>query len=138
MFHQVRVNSQDADSLRVLWKDNIHSNEDPKTLQMVVHIFGVKDSPSCANFAIKCTARESHQHFCALTYESALRAFYADDLLKSVKTEETACKMAKELIDMMHCGRSKLTKFIMDALPNTELSPNVEFGIRQGKLREKT
>ena len=45
MFHQVRVNQDDADSLRFLWKDDITSDEPPDTYQMLVHIFGSKDSP---------------------------------------------------------------------------------------------
>ena len=59
MFHQVRVNQNDADSLRFLWKEDIMSDDPPSTYQMLVHIFGSKDSPTCANYALKRTARDN-------------------------------------------------------------------------------
>ena len=40
MYHQVRVNSDDADVLRFLWLQNVNSDENPDTYQMLGHIFG--------------------------------------------------------------------------------------------------
>ena len=142
MFHQVKVNRVDADSLRFLWKDDINSEDPPKTLQMLVHSFGAKDSPSCANYAIECTARNNHHNFNALTYESALKSFYADDLLKSVKTEEMAKTIAKELIELIQCGGFRLTKFVsnrkgvLESLPKSEII-NIEFGM-DNETHERT
>ena len=101
MFHQVRVNQNDADSLRFLWKEDIMSDDPPSTYQMLVHIFGSKDSPTCANYALKRTARDNAEHFDPATYESVVNAFYVDDLLKSLNSTEAAISLAKQLTDML-------------------------------------
>ena len=132
MFHQVRVPEKDRDSLRFLWTDDIHSDADPYVMQMLVHIFGAKDSPCCANYAVKRTARDYQHLFDPLTFETALRAFYVDDLLKSTHTVATAILLAKELIAMLECGGFYLTKFmsnsreILDALPASRVSPKLK------------
>ena len=132
MFHQVKVNTSDADSLRFPWKENIYSDDPPITLRMMVHIFGTKDC--CANYAIKGTARDNYKDFVAATYESAVKSFYADDLLKSVKTKE------KQLIEMMRRGGFKLTKFlsnqkeVLDFLPSTDVSGSMELGLDTDKI----
>ena len=89
MFHQVRVSAEDADSLRFLWTDDIHSNI-IYTMQMLVHIFGATSSPTCANYALKRTARDNMNNFDPLTIETVLKSFYMDDLLKSVDSLEVA------------------------------------------------
>ena len=64
----------------------MNSDAEPFNMQMNVHIFGAKDSPTCAIFALKQTARDNPHKFETLTLETALRAFYVDDLLKSVNS----------------------------------------------------
>ena len=49
MFHRVKVPEDDRDSLRFLWTDDVFSDDDPYVMQMTVHIFGAKDSPTCTN-----------------------------------------------------------------------------------------
>ena len=57
LFLQVSVIAEDRPSLRFLWR------EDPATdvvvYQYVRHIFGSKDSPTCANYALQQTARDN-------------------------------------------------------------------------------
>ena len=57
MFLQVGVLPSDQPSLRFLWR------EDPTTnvvvYQYTRHIFGAKDSPTCANYALQRTARDN-------------------------------------------------------------------------------
>ena len=113
MFHQVRVKSSDRDSLWFLWADSPF--EDPTkidTYQMLVHIFGATDSPCCANFAMKCVARDNKERCSRVASESILKSFYADDLLKPVITTEEAVNLAKEISDVMWHGGFRLTKFI--------------------------
>ena len=69
MFHQVRVCPEDADSLRFIWFDDIHSDE-IYIMQMSVHIFGATSSPTCANYALQKTARDNLQDFDPLTAET--------------------------------------------------------------------
>ena len=134
MFHQVRVPEEDRDSLRFLWSDDVTSDVEPYVMQMTVHIFGAKDSPTCANFALKQTARDNQQRFSALAFETALRSFYVDDLLKSVNSIDEAIVLANELSEMLR-GGFRLTKFVsnskevIDALPASEVSPSMIFDI---------
>jgi hypothetical protein len=133
MFLQIRVPATDADALRFLWKTDFHSDNCPITLQMLVHVFGAKDSPAAANFALKSAARDHSEDFDALTYETAIRSFYMDDLQKSVKTDEEAIRLALQLISLFNRAGFRLTKFVsnsetvMAALPSSERSI-VEFG----------
>ena len=57
MFLQVGVSDCDQPSLRFLWR------EDPRTnvvvYQYTRHIFGAKDSSTCANYALQRTARDN-------------------------------------------------------------------------------
>ena len=139
MFHQVRVNMADADSLRFLWKDNIHKEGPPDVYQMLVHVFGAKDSPTCANYAIKRIARDNVSSFDGLTIETALKSFYVDDLLKSVPTVECAISLSKDLIALLKRGGMRLTKFqsncreVLEALPESERAPSATVDIDLGE-----
>ena len=55
---------------------------------MLVHIFGGKDPPSCANYAVKRTVSNHGSKLDAAVAECVKRSFYVDDLLKSIETEE--------------------------------------------------
>ena len=97
MYHQVRVNPDDADALRFLWLD-VNSDEKPHTYQILVHIFGGIDSPSCAKYAVRRTASDHCSKFDGAADECVNRSFYMDDLLKSIETEEEAKSVIKHLI----------------------------------------
>ena len=94
MFHQVLVNRDDTDSLRFLWKDDMFSEAEPYSMQMLVHIFGARDSSTCAIYALKRTARDNYESFSSMAYETLLKAFYMDDLLKAVKDSKTAIALS--------------------------------------------
>ena len=51
MFNQVRLTNEDREAVRFLWNESPEEQE-PSHYQMLVHIFGAKDSPTCANFAM--------------------------------------------------------------------------------------
>ena len=74
-FHQVRVPPDDADSLRFYWTDDLDSNDPPFVMQMLVHIFGAKDSSTCSIHALLQTARDNHMDFDAQTFETVIRSF---------------------------------------------------------------
>ena len=59
---------------------------------MVVHIFGEKDSPCCANYALKKTGRDNFDEYDASTIESVLKSFYMDDFLISEVQAITLCQ----------------------------------------------
>ena len=130
MFNQVKVNNEDKDSLRFLWKDKIDSNEPPDTYQMVVHTMGATCSPTCANYALKRCARDQQEGFDPNTIETILRSFYVDDILKSINNVETGKNLIKELIEITKLGGNRLTKFVSNSkdllknVPEDLLSPS--------------
>ena len=93
------------------WIDDPHSKDPPTTLQMLVHVFGAKDSATCAIYAVRRPTRDNYREFDALTYETLLNAFYVDDLLKAVGDADTAIKLIQELIKICRQGGFRLTKF---------------------------
>ena len=132
-FHHVGVTKSDADSLRFLWSDDIHSDDPPYVMQMLVHIFGAKDSVTCAIHALQQTARDHHQDFDPLTFWTILYSFYVDDLLKSYSSEALAITMIQELIACTRRGGFHLTKWmsnskrVLESLPPSEISPKLTF-----------
>ena len=62
MFNQVKLNEYDREAVRFLWKD-CPSDKEPSHYQMLVHIFGAKDSPTCANFALKQCAENVKEDY---------------------------------------------------------------------------
>ena len=114
MFLQVGVLPSDQPSLHFLWR------EDPttkvKVYQYTRHIFGAKDSPTCANYALQRTTRDN-----AKLYPEAAKAvledFYMDDYLDSVESSEKAINRSKELVHLLHLGGFKLTNFVSN-VPN--------------------
>ena len=106
---------------------------------MLVHIFGAKDSPACANYALKRIARDNGRDYDKATYETVMKNFYVDDLLKSVSTVECAISLSKDLIALLKRGGMRLTKFqsncreVLEALPESERAPSATFDIDLGE-----
>ena len=128
MFLQVGVIPQDRPSLRFLWR------EDPATdvavYQYVRHIFGSKDSPTCANYALQQTARDNRKKFPEAA-KSVENNFYMDDYLESSATINEATKKAQDLVKMLSTGGFTLTKFVSN-VPNlsSRLDPKIKLGTK--------
>ena len=111
MFYQVKVPPQDSDSLRFLWKDNIKSNDAPDVYKMDVHIFGAKDSPCCANYALRRVASDVVSSSEILKH-AILNNFYVDDLLISLDDVECACNLVSELNECLLSRGFKIKKWM--------------------------
>ena len=61
IFLQVGVIPEDRPSLRFLWREDPAA--DVAVYQNVRHIFGSKDSPTCANYALQQTTRDNQTQF---------------------------------------------------------------------------
>ena len=90
MFLQVGVREEDQPSLRFLWR------EDP-TSSVVVHqytrhIFGARDSPTCANFALQKTALDNQAEYPEAA-SAVVQKFYMDDYLDSFQNRDDALKL---------------------------------------------
>ena len=113
MFLQVGVPDCDQPSLHFLWREPTTKNV---AYQYTRHIFGAKDPPTCANYALQRTARENDCQYPEAT-KAVLENFYMDDYLDSVESPERVLKISKELVHLLHLGGFKLTKFVSN-VPN--------------------
>ena len=110
MYHQVKVLKEDTDSLRFLWREKFNASIDEYI--MCVHIFGKVDSPCCANWALKMTARDNKPKFSLRAIETVLELFYMDDYLDSFPGLEEAIKVIVEVIQLLKIGGFNFTKFV--------------------------
>ena len=82
-------------------------------------IFGTCDSPTCANFALQQTARDSYANFQAAS-SAVLDNFYLDDFLGSVVDPNEALNLSKELVSLLSLGGFKVTKFVSNVPDSAE------------------
>ena len=129
MFHQVNVPEMDSDALRFPWKEDINEPGPPEVYKMLVHIFGAKDSPCCANYAVKRTARDNADSFSSQAVEAVLTDFYVDDLVKSVETVDEAVSLAKELPELLSKGGFHLHKWLSNSVEVLESVTEGECGV---------
>ena len=99
MYHQVKVLKEDTDSLRFLWREKFNASIDEHI--MCAHIFGKVESPCCANWALKITARDNKPKFSLRAIETVLELFYMDDYLDSFPGLEEAIKVIVEVIQLL-------------------------------------
>ena len=136
MFLQVGVIPKDQPSIRFfLWR------KDPSTevsvFRYVRHIFGSKDSPTCANYALKRTATDNADMF-PEGAQSVHKNFYMDDYLESSPTAKEAANKAKDLVKMLSKGGFKLTKFISNYPKSlNQIEPDSENQSNDGKQLPK-
>ena len=109
MFLQVGVLPCDQSSLRFLWRDETTSNV--VVHQYTRHIFGAKDLPTCANYALQRTAGDNAKEYPEAA-KAVLENFYIDDYLDSVEFHERALIRLKKLVHLLHLVGFKLNKFV--------------------------
>jgi hypothetical protein len=138
MFHQIKVPEKDRDSLRFLWLPS-DLDDAPETYHMNVHIFGAKDSPSIANFALRKTAKDNSDDFSQSAVDAIEKDFYVDDLLKSLPNEQAAIGLSSKITELLQRGGFCLTKFmssskkVLAAVPASERA-NPSFNLNMDKL----
>ena len=90
--------------------------------QYTRHIFGAKDSPTCANYALRRTDVENQDRYSEAAH-AVLNNFYMGDYFGSVKNPETALTLTRSLVELLKLGGFNLTKFISN-VPNLSLKLN--------------
>ena len=80
------------------------------------HIFGAKDSPTCANSALQRMARGNIVQYTEAN-KDVLENFYMDDYLGSVESPEKALNRSREFMHFLHLGGLKIIKFVSN-VPN--------------------
>ena len=82
---------------------------------MTAHLFGGVWSPSCANFALKQTAKDNIKESDTETVKTVDQNFYVDDCLKSVATIDEAIRLIDQLRGMLSRGGFNLKKWISNS-----------------------
>ena len=114
MFHEVRVQKEDQDTLRFLWWSDNYT-EPPDVYVMEVHIFGATSSPCVANSVLRRTACDNAKGFSPKVPAIVERNFYVDDALPSFSDEDSAIKAASNLVEILGRGGFRLTKFMSNS-----------------------
>ena len=109
MFLQVGVLPSDQPALRFLWRED--PSKTVEVYQYTRHIFGAKDSPTCANYALQRTARDHEKEYPDAA-KTVHEKFYMDDYLDSMESPDEALKRSRDLVKLLSKGGFKLTKFI--------------------------
>ncbi|XP_068674630.1 uncharacterized protein [Montipora foliosa] len=78
---------------------------------MLVHMFGAKLSPCCANKVLNLTAQDDEETYSPEVITAVRTNFYVDNVFKSVPTPEQAIHLASDLTKLMKEGGFRLTKF---------------------------
>ncbi|XP_077973230.1 uncharacterized protein LOC144428206 [Styela clava] len=144
MFHRIRVNPPDCDSMRFLWWPNDDLSRDPVELKMLSHIFGCKSSPSVATFALRKVADDNLSNADSVTIETVNRNFFVDDCLKSLPTADQTVSLISQLRKLLDTCGFHLAKFIsndqavLDSIPDEDKAPSMEDFDIQGDSSNKT
>ena len=132
IFHQVRVEPDDAESLRFLWWPKSDFSLPSVDFQMLVHIFGATSSPSVCSFALKRAALDNETGASEQTVSSVSKSFYVDDFLGSFLSMEEATSVLKQLrLPLSNCG-FRMTKFVsnfkcvLEDIPQEDKRLNLE------------
>ena len=109
MFLQVGVREEDQPSLRFLWREDPTSNM--VIHQYTRHIFGARDSPTCANFALQKTVSDNQAEYPEAA-SAVVQKIYMDDYLDSFQNRDDALKLGRDIVSLLKLGGFHLTKFV--------------------------
>ncbi|XP_045161949.2 uncharacterized protein LOC123526762 [Mercenaria mercenaria] len=132
MFYQVRVPECDASLLRFLWWEDGDINKHIVEYQMMVHLFGARSSPSCANYALKRTVQDRSDDIDEEIADTVMKNFYVDDCLKSVDTVDHAKSVVKGLQKALSQGGFHISKWlsnsreVMQAVPASDRAKEIQ------------
>ena len=107
-FMQVGVRKEDRKFLRFLWNDDF--NKPPKEFEYQRHIFGARDSPACAIYALQQAARDNAENYPDVL-ETVTTDFYMDDFVKSVGSTEEALQLHQRLRHVLGSHSFNLIKW---------------------------
>ena len=108
MYLQVRASHSDRNALRLLY----YRDDKLIELRSTCHTFGAVWSSSAAAYALRRTAYDNE---CSeLVRDVILKAFYVDDMLKSVKNHDEAKEVIWGTKSTLQKGGFNLTKFTVN------------------------
>ena len=84
---------------------------------------------TCCCYALQRTLGDHSHLMSALAYETILKSFYANDLLRSVATVEGGIELVRGLMEVLKRTGFRITKFVsnskevLDSIPAEDISP---------------
>ena len=120
MFLQVKLEPEDRDVLRYLWRD-LQFNETPKVYRMQRLTFGVNSSPFLAISTVHAHAKQYSELF-PNAVQKILQNTYVDDVLTGGDTVDSTVKLQQDMSKIMMKAAFNLTKWasnsqlVMDAI----------------------
>ena len=95
---------------------------------MQVHIFGAASSPCIANSTLRRVADENAEEYSSSVITAVKKKFQVDDALPSENDEQSAIRLAHDMVELLAQGGFNLTKFmsnskkLLSAVPNDKRS----------------
>ena len=109
MFLQVQIPEQDRSCLRFLWRPR--TNELVQIYEYQRQVFGAKNFPTCANFALKRVGLDNEKEY-PIAAKAIQNNFYMDDFIKSLETPEEAIVVFNQLQPLLSRHGFELKKWI--------------------------
>lgn len=109
MFHQVRIRAEDRSAQRFMWQ--FSTDEQPRTYEMQVMVFGAACSPTLAQYAKNVNAARFADEFPEAA-KAIVEQHYVDDYLDSHETAERALQVAQEVKHIHQRGGFCITKLV--------------------------
>ena len=128
MLIQVRVAPVDQSALRFLWWNDSDPTRPPKDHLMIVHCFGLTNSPSVAGFALRRTAEENRASVWEDVVEVVRKNIYVNDVLTSAPNIDSAVKLVHDVEALLKGGGFELAKLssnlpeVLEGLPAERLA----------------
>ena len=110
LYHQVFPPGKDA--LRFFWWPEGNLSGNPDTHRMTVHLFGAKNSLSCASCCLRETARKFGKHYDGKITELVYKNVYVNDCLVSVDSTGHVIKVVENLRQLFSKEGFKLGKWL--------------------------
>lgn len=129
MFLQVHLREEDLLFHRFLWRE--HQNQAASEIQLRVHPFGSRSSPTVALYTAQAAAKRAEATM-PRAAEAILRSTIVDDTLDSVATEEEAVQLLKDIRHIYSTCGMEVAKFVssservLDAFPQEDRHVEVQ------------
>lgn len=139
MFMQVKLRTEDRDSLRYLWRRDRRDDQPPDEYRMTSLIFGASSSPSTAIYVKDLNAKK-HENSHPEAAAAIIQKHYVDDYLDSFKSLEDAIRITSDVRDIHRQACFELKRWksnstrLLEAIGEAENTEEIELY----KTEEKT
>ena len=131
MFMQVGVRAQDRRCFCFLWTNS--ELEEPEVYEYQRNLYGAKDAPTCAIYALQQTARDHKTEF-LVAPEAVFGDFYMDDFINSMNDVKEALTMQRNMRQLLLKGSFNSTKWCSNKITFCQKLPREHLAKRIDKL----